>query len=280
MSRSDLEGEQGDRARAGRAGRAAPLLERLTRLGFLAKGLATILVGALALRHALGQGGRLTGQEGAIRTLPGHPFGKVALVALVVGLTGYALWMFLAAFVDPERKGTGFSGIAERVGFLVTGIGYSGGGVRRAQAAVGRHGGRARTWTTWRRRRAHSRLRPPAGRARGRGRDDGRRAPDSPEHHRGGFATACGRTFPAPGTHSPWSAAGSATWRSGCCRSWSARPWCGWRWSTIPPRREGGDEALGLISKFGEGTWAAGAVAVGLMLYGVFFVLLAWVREL
>jgi hypothetical protein len=38
------------------AGEAAPLLERVTRLGFATKGLLTILVGVLALRHALGQG--------------------------------------------------------------------------------------------------------------------------------------------------------------------------------------------------------------------------------
>jgi hypothetical protein len=33
--------------------------------------------------------------------------------------------MFVAAFVDPERKGESFQGIAERLGFFVTGIGYT-----------------------------------------------------------------------------------------------------------------------------------------------------------
>jgi hypothetical protein len=149
VSRSDFEGEQ-DIGLERVAGPMAPLLDRLTRLGFLAKGSATILVGVLALRHALGHGGRLTGQEGAIRTLLGQPFGKLALLAVVVGLTGYSLWMFLAAFVDPERKGTGLSGIAERIGFFVTGIGYwavAYGGSGCCWAI----GGRARTWTTWRR---------------------------------------------------------------------------------------------------------------------------------
>ena len=97
------------------AGDAAPVLDRVTRLGFATKGLLTILVGVLALRHALGQGGRLTGQEGAIRTLRDQPFGQVALVVLTVGLSAYALWMFVSAFVDPQGKGTRIVGIVERV---------------------------------------------------------------------------------------------------------------------------------------------------------------------
>jgi hypothetical protein len=107
------------------AGEAAPVLERATRLGFGAKGVVTILVGALALRYALGTGGELTGQSGAIRAVRDEPFGLVLLLVLVAGLAGYALWMFAAAFIDPEGKGTGFSGIAERVAFFVTGIGYA-----------------------------------------------------------------------------------------------------------------------------------------------------------
>jgi len=67
------------------AGDAAPVLDRVTRLGFATKGLLTILVGVLALRYALGRGGRLTGQEGAIRALLDQPFGQVALVVLTVG---------------------------------------------------------------------------------------------------------------------------------------------------------------------------------------------------
>ncbi len=35
----------------------------------------------------------------------GEPFGRLMLAALAVGLAAYALWMFVAAFVDPERKG-------------------------------------------------------------------------------------------------------------------------------------------------------------------------------
>jgi Domain of Unknown Function (DUF1206) len=105
-------------------GPAASALDALIRVGFAAKGIVTILVGVLALRYALREGGGLTGQEGAVEWVLHHPFGGWMLAVLAVGLASYALWMFVAAFVDPERKGERFQAIAERLGFFATGIGY------------------------------------------------------------------------------------------------------------------------------------------------------------
>jgi hypothetical protein len=106
-------------------GPAAPALDVVTRIGFGAKGIVTILVGVLALRFALRRGGKITGQEGAVELVLREPFGRLMLAVLAVGLAAYALWMFVAAFVDPERKGESFQGIAERLGFFATGIGYT-----------------------------------------------------------------------------------------------------------------------------------------------------------
>jgi hypothetical protein len=106
-------------------GPAAPALDVVTRIGLGAKGIVTILVGVLALRFALRRGGEITGQVGAVELVVGEPFGRLMLAALAVGLVAYALWMFVAAFVDPERKGESFQGIAERLGFFATGIGYA-----------------------------------------------------------------------------------------------------------------------------------------------------------
>ncbi len=104
------------------AGSAAPLIDRFARFGFAAKGIVTILIGAFALRYALGWGGAVTGPEGAIKALLDERFGVTILAVLAAGLAGYALWMFVEAFLDPERKGAGFQGLAERVAFFVTGI--------------------------------------------------------------------------------------------------------------------------------------------------------------
>jgi hypothetical protein len=277
VSRSDFEGEQ-DIGLERVAGPMAPLLDRLTRLGFLAKGSATILVGVLALRHALGHGGRLTGQEGAIRTLLGQPFGKLALLAVVVGLTGYSLWMFLAAFVDPERKGTGLSGIAERIGFFVTGIGY---------------------WAV-----AYGGLRLLLGdRRSGADLDDLAASVLTPVVGRllvglagvavmtagvlqirlsitAGFRDRLGKDLSRV-----WYALTVMSGRIGYMALGVLSLLVGASLVRValeyaPSEAGGWDEALGLISKFGEGTWLLGAAAVGLVLYGLFFVLLAWVREL
>jgi hypothetical protein len=107
------------------AGRAAPVIRVLTRLGFGAKGVVTLLVGVLALRYAVREGGGITDQEGAVEWVVRHPFGRWMLGALAVGLAGYAVWMFVAAVLDPERKGKSLQGIAERLGFFITGIGYT-----------------------------------------------------------------------------------------------------------------------------------------------------------
>jgi len=47
-----------------------------------------------------------------------------------------------------------------------------------------------------------------------------------------------------------------------------------------PSEAGGWDEALGLLARFGEGTWALGVAAVGLILYGLYFVLLVRARAL
>lgn len=106
-------------------GPAGPIITRLARFGFAAKGIVTILIGALALRFALGWGGSITGPQGAIEVLLDEPFGRTNLAVLAMGLAGYALWMFVEAIMDPEGKGTSFQGIAERVAFLVTGAGFA-----------------------------------------------------------------------------------------------------------------------------------------------------------
>jgi hypothetical protein len=122
-------------------GPAAPALDVVTRIGFGAKGIVTILVGVLALRFALRRGGAITGQEGAVELVLREPFGRLMLAVLAVGLAAYALWMFVAAFVDPERKGESFQGIAERLGFFATGIGYALLALTAFNLLLGRKGG-------------------------------------------------------------------------------------------------------------------------------------------
>ena len=98
--------------------------EWLARAGFVARGLIYGIIGILAIKVALGAGGKTTNQQGALKTIAQQPFGKVLLILVAVGLGGYALWRLLHALLGhgPEDSDSGF----ERVAALGSGIVYAG----------------------------------------------------------------------------------------------------------------------------------------------------------
>jgi hypothetical protein len=93
----------GSAARA-RIDRAGPLLVAFGRFGYAAEGLVFILVGTLAARVALGFGGAVADNRGALSPLAAAPLGRSLLVAIAVGFGGYALWRFLEAAFDPDGR--------------------------------------------------------------------------------------------------------------------------------------------------------------------------------
>ena len=82
------------------------LFERLARSGFLARGLVYGIIGVLALKLAIGSGGKTTNQQGAMRTLAQQPLGKALLVGLAVGLAGYAMWRLTRAALGRGPEGS------------------------------------------------------------------------------------------------------------------------------------------------------------------------------
>jgi uncharacterized membrane protein len=94
----------------------------LSRAGFVARALIYGIIGLLALELATRQGGKITNQQGALRSVEQHPFGHLLLALLAVGLGGYALWRLFRAALGHGREGTD-SGI-ERLGALGSGIVY------------------------------------------------------------------------------------------------------------------------------------------------------------
>lgn len=95
--------------------------EWLARSGFVARGLVYGVIGLLALRLALGGDGRTTNQQGALRTVAQQPLGKGLLLALAVGLAGYAMWRYTRAALGrgPEGADSGFDRIAALASALV-----------------------------------------------------------------------------------------------------------------------------------------------------------------
>ena len=98
--------------------------EWLARAGFVARGLIYGIIGILAIKLAVGAGGKTTNQQGALETVARQPFGKVLLIVVAIGLGGYALWRLLRALLGhgPEDSDTTF----ERVAAFASGIVYAG----------------------------------------------------------------------------------------------------------------------------------------------------------
>jgi hypothetical protein len=99
-------------------------VERFARFGYLVRGVLYAVVGLLSVSLALGLGGGTTDKQGAIAAIGHQPFGKALLVVTAVGLAGYSLWGFIRAFLDPLGRGTDPKGLAERAGYVVSGLVY------------------------------------------------------------------------------------------------------------------------------------------------------------
>jgi hypothetical protein len=96
--------------------------EWLSRAGFVARAAIYAIIGVLALKLAIGSGGKLTNQHGALTTVADQPFGSLLLTLLAIGLGGYALWRLFRAALGrgPEGSDTGF----ERLAALASGLAY------------------------------------------------------------------------------------------------------------------------------------------------------------
>ena len=101
-------------------------VEWLPRLGYVSRGVVYIMVGVLSVGLVLGAGGATEDKQGAIASISSYGLGKALLVVILVGLVGYSLWGFFRALVDPYQKGTGPKALAERAGYIVSGLTYAG----------------------------------------------------------------------------------------------------------------------------------------------------------
>lgn len=104
---------------------AAPWVERMARLGYGAKGIVYIVIGFLAVEAAFSHGGKTTNSQGALTTIFQQPFGQVLLAIVGIGLAAYALWRFVEAGLDSERKGHDAKGITVRAGYVCSGFAYA-----------------------------------------------------------------------------------------------------------------------------------------------------------
>lgn len=100
-------------------------LERMARFGYLAKALLYVTIGALAAAAAFGLGGGATDTRGAMSAAADAPFGRVLVIALALGLIGYAIWRVTEGIADPEERGTDARALALRTSFILRGLGHA-----------------------------------------------------------------------------------------------------------------------------------------------------------
>ncbi len=119
---------------------ARPWVAPLARIGYATKGVVHFLVGSLAVLAALGRGGNVSGNEGAIRTIGEQPFGKVLLIAAAIGLAAHAVWRLLQATLNLEREG-GAKGAFKRIGYVFSVLAHGALAGLAVQLAAGQGGG-------------------------------------------------------------------------------------------------------------------------------------------
>lgn len=102
--------------------------KRVARLGYASKGILYAIVGWLVAKAAIGSSGRTTSTIGALRTIVSQPFGKVLLGSMTIGLAGYVLWRSIQAIFDPEATDQSWNvrRVALRIGYALSGLSYAG----------------------------------------------------------------------------------------------------------------------------------------------------------
>jgi len=116
-------------------------LEKGARFGHFTKGVLYGLIGALSLRVAIGSGGEVAGQQEAAQVVQRQPFGVVLLIAIAIGLFGYAVWRLIEGVKGTPRKGGEGKGMAHRATSVASALVNGSLAVAVLQMALGDGGG-------------------------------------------------------------------------------------------------------------------------------------------
>lgn len=110
----------------------------VARVGLATKGAVYLLIGALALGAATGNGGQVADNKRAVHVISVQPHGHAMLLAVAIGFAAYALWRALEALLDLEGQ-RGWKGVVRRIGFAVSAAVYGGLASIAFQLAAGEH---------------------------------------------------------------------------------------------------------------------------------------------
>jgi hypothetical protein len=93
-------------------------VEKVARIGLVAQGVSFGLVAILAIQLALGEGGKATDRQGALRTLAQDSGGRAIVIALAFGFGCYALWRLFEVFFGHKLESHRDEGVWKRASAL------------------------------------------------------------------------------------------------------------------------------------------------------------------
>jgi succinate dehydrogenase/fumarate reductase cytochrome b subunit len=120
----------------------SPWTRGFARWGLAARGVMYALVGVLAFRVALLGRGQAPDRQSALKTVADEPFGEVLLVAIAIGLAGYALWQLARTLLGGNLEGGDEDeNVFKRVSYFARGVFYGALFVSTVLILVGSGGG-------------------------------------------------------------------------------------------------------------------------------------------
>jgi uncharacterized membrane protein YidH (DUF202 family) len=101
-------------------------LEKMARVGYVAKAVVYAITGILTFLAAFGMGGQKAGKMQALEFLEKQAFGNILLALIGLGLLCYSAWRFIQSLKDPENIGDDKKGKGKRVAFFISAVIYLG----------------------------------------------------------------------------------------------------------------------------------------------------------
>ncbi|MEQ9619678.1 MAG: DUF1206 domain-containing protein [Deltaproteobacteria bacterium] len=96
-------------------------------IGYAAKGIVYGLLGFLVFQAAYrGGGGEVGGKEMVLDYLSSLPLGELLLLIITIGLISYVLWRLIQAVLNPGNDDSGAKSVIQRIGYVLSALTYSG----------------------------------------------------------------------------------------------------------------------------------------------------------